>query len=235
MNERIQILGCGELVAANRKNTVTAEEARDERGRWTDSDGYTATAKDGKLTVTSKAGKTQQTTLSQFTTVDKNIPTPVRTAIRNNGGDPDKYVWINGQPFRAGVKPIVEQHVAELQSAAEKAKQDFNIKVPGLEEIRKADAEHERYHYLFNKTMERDDGGRFPAKPTSNPDALRKQYPAAAAFLHAEGYSRGSHFAMSAAGTRAMERIKNGEPHEQVMKDMENEWSEAARRSVDNS
>lgn len=103
--------------------------------------------------------------------------------------------------------------------------------IEGLEEIRKARAEWEDYNYKFNKAMERGDC-RFPSKPASDVESLKKQYPRAAAYLKAESYSRASNYMKVAAGRKALERITNGEDHEVVIADMEAEWSNAAREAA---
>ena len=67
--------------------------------------------------------------------------------------------------------------------------------------------------------------GRMPAKPDVDVAALKRQYPIAAAYLHARAASQSAHDVHRAAGRRAMERIEAGEDHDAVLADMESEWS----------
>lgn len=65
-------------------------------------------------------------------------------------------------------------------------------------------------------------------------EAARK-YPLAAAYAKAESYSFSSNDMKSAAGNRAMRSIESGEDPILAIEKMEQEWSAAAARAVDNN
>jgi hypothetical protein len=66
-------------------------------------------------------------------------------------------------------------------------------------------------------------------------DAWRTQYPAEAAKVKAESYSRADHVDKAAAGRRALDRLEAGESHATVIADMEAEWLKEASRCVANN
>ena len=92
--------------------------------------------------------------------------------------------------------------------------------VPGLKELRKAqDAaanDNERYHRSFERMM--DDEGNDGARPPRRIDEslaekatrLATQYPRAAMYLQAEGFTYASAVAKYSAGKKAMELISTG-------------------------
>ena len=121
-----------------------------------------------------------------------------------------------------------EKEAAEKAAAERKAKIDA---IEGLNELKAAIDEHERYYYDFNAAMERGDG-RLPARPTSSVRETAEKYPRAAAYLKAESYEYSANYAKSGAGKKARERIINGEDYEQVLADMEKEWSEYCNEHV---
>ena len=103
--------------------------------------------------------------------------------------------------------------------------------IEGLEELRKANADWETYYDQLHNAIDRGDV-RMPAKPTSDTIALKAQYPRAAAYIKASNYSYASNYAKSTAGTKAIEKIINGENHETVITEMENEWKQAAHEAM---
>jgi len=66
-------------------------------------------------------------------------------------------------------------------------------------------------------------------------DAVCTQYPAAAAWGKAQGWTYASNDCKVTAGKRAVARIEAGEDHEVVIAEMESEWSAAALSAVQNS
>jgi len=62
-----------------------------------------------------------------------------------------------------------------------------------------------------------------------------KQYPAAAAWGRAQGWTYASNDCKVTAGKRAVARIEAGEDYKIVIEEMEAEWTEAAGKAVSNA
>jgi hypothetical protein len=56
-------------------------------------------------------------------------------------------------------------------------------------------------------------------------EELKTKHPKAWAYIRAEGWANARHYAKAAAGRVALERIINGDDHDQVIADMEAEWN----------
>lgn len=138
------------------------------------------------------------------------------------------------KPMRE-IKRMIGTVVDLLAERIAAYKANLAARVPGLEIIRTARAEHADYHEALERMMEDEgnDGARPPRKPTADLAALATEYPVAAAYLKAEGYSLASHYAKASAGRRAMERIEAGEDAAVVIAEMEREWTEHAMRTLD--
>lgn len=131
-------------------------------------------------------------------------------------------------------KPEIMAILTAEKEAKEKEAAERTAKInaiEGLNEIKVAIAEHELYHDEFNAAMERGDG-RLPSRPESNIGEMKAKYPRAAAYLKAENYEYSANYAQASAGRKARERIINGEDYEQVLTDMEKEWSDYCNEHV---
>ena len=119
------------------------------------------------------------------------------------------------------------QAAAKAQKTQERIDRENRIAslFPGLKEIEKAQSAEEEDRYRFEKMMERGDGFYKSCKPPVSSDALRAQYPAANAYLHAQAYANGSNVGKFSAGMRAVERLVTGEDYKIVIAEMEKEWS----------
>ncbi|MBL1293052.1 MAG: hypothetical protein COB61_004185 [Thiotrichales bacterium] len=84
--------------------------------------------------------------------------------------------------------------------------------VPGLRILQKAISDLVNYQYLFNKAMEdeHNDGVDMPAYPSSDVDALSRQYPVAALYIKADAYTDAGHHLKSAAGDKAKKMLVEG-------------------------
>lgn len=120
-----------------------------------------------------------------------------------------------------------DEYMARTREIAAANEAKLLAAVPGLNELRAACEDVARYHEQFERMMEDEgnDGARPPKPIKGDVDALRAQYPVAAAYLKAESWSYAEHYAKSGAGKKAMERIANGEDHVAAVADMEAEWS----------
>ena len=121
---------------------------------------------------------------------------------------------------------------AERAAAANAIRAEREARLfPGLAELRAARAAEERYAQQFASMMsdESNDGARPPARPIGPRCAdLAAQYPAAAAYLRAEGFASARHDAKAAAGQRAMRAMEAGEAAVEALARMESEWRDAA-------
>ena len=89
----------------------------------------------------------------------------------------------------------------------------------GLDALRAAYNDEERYHREMAQMMEDEDNdGVRPPRPVSVASAtLAVQYPAAAAYLLAEAYTLAANYAKAGAGDRAIKRLETGEDHKVVL------------------
>ena len=134
-------------------------------------------------------------------------------------------------------KPEIIAYLTAEKEATEKAAAERKAKIDaieGLKELEAAIAEHENYHYKFNRMMEDEgnDGVNPPIRPQSNIRELKLKYPRAAAYIEAKSYEYSANYAKSGAGRNACERIINGEDYEQVLADMEKEWSDYCNEHI---
>lgn len=124
---------------------------------------------------------------------------------------------------------ILEILLAEKYETERKARerQDKIDAIKGLTELRAAIRELKDYYDRYNEAVE-NGYGILPVRPDIDLDAIRAAHPRAAAYLRAESYSLSENDAKASAGAKALERLINGEPHETVIADMEQEWTNAA-------
>lgn len=121
---------------------------------------------------------------------------------------------------------LTAEHDAKVAAAdAKRAKIDA---IEGLNELRKAINDIDRYHRAFDRMMEdeNNDGVRPPKRPTMNVEELKAKYPRAAAYLKAEKFATGAHYVKANAGSKALDKIINGEDYTAAIAEMEAEWSE---------
>lgn len=128
------------------------------------------------------------------------------------------------------VKEHKQEIIAYIKAEAEAQKREYYERkakiaaIEGLTEIRDARADIAAWHDEFNASFNDVGGLGVRPKPEYDFAALDAKYPRAAAYLKAEAFEYASNYAKSAAGKKAKERIINGEDHDAVIADMENEW-----------
>ncbi len=131
----------------------------------------------------------------------------------------------------------IEDFKADEKAAKEKAgivrAEKIKTLFPGLKEIERARNYEEEDRRRFERMMERGDGYYKSCKPEISSDALRKQYPAAAAYLRAQAYTRSNNIGKYSAGAKAIERLMAGENYKTVIADMEREWSAYVSAHID--
>ena len=123
------------------------------------------------------------------------------------------------------IKAALMAEEAEERETAER-RRNFRDAIPGIKELEAAKAEQAAYREAFARAVD-SGSGIYPAKPESDPVELSTQYPMAAAMLRAESYSRAANYHQASAGSKAVERILDGEDWEKAVSDMEAEWKEA--------
>lgn len=121
---------------------------------------------------------------------------------------------------------LLEKEQSEKQEA-----QDLAAKInaiPGLAEIKHAQADLRAWHQELNASFEGDTacgGLGVRPKPVYDFDEMRKQYPKAAAYLKADEWSKAENYAKQAAGQAAVDKILAGDDYNAAMTEMEEKWS----------
>lgn len=130
------------------------------------------------------------------------------------------------------IKENKEEIIALIKQEKEDAKKAYEERkakiaaIEGLDIILNAMEDLESWREEFQKSFENVGGLGVRNKPEYNLDELKKSYPRAAAYLKAESYEYSSNYTKSSIGSRAKERIINGEDHEAVITQMDQEWKE---------
>jgi hypothetical protein len=134
--------------------------------------------------------------------------------------------WIN---HIKNNKTLIINEIKKIKAEEEQRKANIEA-IEGLRELQQAINDKLNYRYEWNRRMEDEAlSSIMPEKPAVSVVELKAKYPRAAAYITAEGWSRSSNSGKRQAGKKALERIIAGENHEQVLADMEAEWSEYVR------
>lgn len=127
-------------------------------------------------------------------------------------------------------KPEILAYFQKIKEEKEKARRERQEKINAIErlkELKKAIDAECGYFEDFGRRMEDEMLSSIAVKPPeADIDELKAKYPQAAAYIKAEGWECASNYTKMALGSRALERIINGENHEQVISEMEAEWDE---------
>jgi len=127
------------------------------------------------------------------------------------------------------------QAIIAAQTAEKAAeKEAFSAAVPGYAELTNIVGAEESDWAINRQSIE--DGEVLVFKKVTTADDVAKakaQYPIAAAYILAETYEQSSNWQKSVAGARAKKAVENGVDYKKAIENMEKEWSEAARRSID--
>ena len=129
---------------------------------------------------------------------------------------------------------VAEEAISQLDAIAEAAANNLKNAIPGLDELQEAIANNESEYRRYDRDMERADlDGLVTPPDIIDIEPLKAQYPVAAAYVKAEKYYFSSHYAKSAAGKEAMDRIKNGDNPQVVIAEMEAAWSAHCAKALD--
>ena len=130
--------------------------------------------------------------------------------------------WIN---HIKNNKPLIINEIKKIKAEQEQRKANIEA-IEGLKELKAAIAAQEQYEYERQKRWESESlSSILPKPPQVDVEELKTKYPKAWAYIRAEGWANARHYAKAAAGRVALERIINGDDHDQVIADMEAEWN----------
>jgi hypothetical protein len=164
----------------------------------------------------------------------------ILAVLKQRGIDPtSRRTFPTPQPLTipAEIAIQIDKISMEYAEELEKAKQARAQKIAdiqGLEDLRAAVADEQRYQQEFSRMMENphNDGANPPLPQKSNIAQLKQKYPRAAAYLVAEAWSYAANDVKGAAGMAAMEAIVNGVDSEWALMQMESSWDAYCKEHV---
>lgn len=131
--------------------------------------------------------------------------------------------------IRAAKPEIYAILMGQVAATLEEARQrDAKIAaIPGLQEIRDAQADLARWKREWNASFDGEGGGGVGVRKRPDYDlpAMYKAYPLAAAYLEAEEFSLSYNDAKSSAGSAALEALLNGADPTETLEAMRSKWS----------
>lgn len=106
--------------------------------------------------------------------------------------------------------------------------------IEGLDELRAAIDDIARYRREFDTMMddEFNDGVFPPVLPPHDINAMKAKYPRAAAYLAAERFAESPNYSKANYGADAINRIIDGDDPGEVIRAMEESWSDYCLRNV---
>lgn len=216
-------------------------QPRDESGRWSETgaggSGGGMSWKTGKGTEISLEGSTLKMGKGEEVEYEGYEPVKpyVAKAMQKRGMNPDDYVQIkhSNAVFEKGDTDRLDEALKRANTSRQKVKADFDANVPGYDDLKKEMSASQAHFEKERAAISR--GSNLPASRESHVEELKQKYPAAAAYVKAEGFSESSNFQKAAAGRKAMEKIRKGESYAKVVDEMEKEWSSAAAKSAMNT
>ena len=126
-------------------------------------------------------------------------------------------------------KTEIGDYLDAEEAAARVAAENRKAKIAaieGLAELQAARDAEANYHHEVNRRFDDEALSSFmPARPKVSSKDVAAKYPRAGAYVKAESWTYASNYAKNAAGRKALERIINGEDYEQVLAEMDAEWS----------
>lgn len=119
-------------------------------------------------------------------------------------------ITMDGKKVSVAITPDLRNQISREQMRAEDARLEQLF--PGLTLLKAAYQSESAYSEAFNRMMEdeQNDGVRPPKAPAIDIDKLAAQYPRAALYLKADGYTMSANDKRSAAGDKAIRVLKSG-------------------------
>lgn len=165
---------------------------------------------------------------------------PLTNGVRINhpqAGDAIQFAHIShgGKTINPVIRLTGKPKLAAAWAAHERAHAEYKAacaaNLPGLDELRRARDEADRYDRQFGEMIddESNDGAR-PPKPAEGPSfaELSAKHPRAALYLLAEDYSSAANDRKASAGSQAMELLAHGGSEDEARQILENWLPESA-------
>lgn len=127
---------------------------------------------------------------------------------------------------------VIESQDRAKENLAKKKKLQENA-IEGLQELRNAISDNDRYFYQNQKYIANGLIGEAPTEPSQDVNELRSRFPRANAYLLADSWSYSRNYKKMALGKQAKEKIRNGRNYNNVIKWMETEWSDYCNQNID--
>lgn len=158
-------------------------------------------------------------------------------SFAKRGENPSGLLVLTQAEWDACPENVAARQAAERKEAERQAR--IESLFPGLKELEAAADDEERYGDQFiHMVNDESNDGAWPPKPIKVRYAdLVAKYPVAATYLKARRLAETSHWASGRGGIyqRAVTRMESGEDAHKVFAEAEAEWSEVARKGVQNS
>lgn len=133
-------------------------------------------------------------------------------------------------------KPEIMSYLKEKKESEERAEREREEKVNGIEglkEIEDAIEEQNKWTRDFERMMDSEDGFTgMRVRPKNHVNELLEKYPRAAAYIKAYNLSFNENYELQEIGSRALEKIINGEDYNEVMNKMKSEKEEFVNRHI---
>ena len=137
--------------------------------------------------------------------------------------------WIN---HIKNNKTLIINEIKKIKAEEDQRKANIEA-IEGLWQLKQAINDELNYRYEWNRRMEDEALSSIsPRRPIVSVAELKKKFPRAAAYVKAESWALSNNIGKRRAGKKALERIIAGENYEQVLADMEAEWSEYAEERM---
>lgn len=129
-------------------------------------------------------------------------------------------------------KAEIVEYLQGIKKAANERQAKIDA-IDGLSYLYDIAGQWERFYADRNKAFETECVDAFyPKKPSETMSEANARYPRAAAYRLVLEWSNSENYHKAIAGRTALERIIDGENHERVIKEMEDEWGQAAARNM---
>lgn len=128
-----------------------------------------------------------------------------------------------GNSFGIVPREVAEKAIEQGKQEEENRKFNLAANVSGIEKLRMAIAHNEEEERRFSRTI-MNDSGKIYERDLVDIDALRVEFPRAAAYLEAESFRNSADYKKSTLGEEAMTKIRLGEDCDAALSEMRNAW-----------
>lgn len=127
----------------------------------------------------------------------------------------------------------IKAALVKIDDERKAAAAEYQRKLDGIEGLTALNKLADEWATYRARTEYAMDNDRTPPKMPETLADLAAKYPRAAAYRKASAWESASNYIKSGCGRRAVKRIVNGDDHDQVINDMEREWSDYTSNAVD--